>query len=185
MNVGFVGAGKVGFYLGKFLTENEIHVTGYYSRHIESALEAAKFTESKVYEELDLLVSDSDVLFLTVPDGEIKSTYDRIKKYNISGKQICHCSGALVSSEVFCDIDEYGAYGYSIHPLFPVSNKLTSYRELPGAFFALKAVGYTFMTGWHFLKIIVKEQGLLVHQTRLNIMQPVQLPVIYTWHFCK
>ena len=151
MKVGFVGAGKVGFSLGKFFAENskaceaaglnsdnQIQVTGYYSRHEESAGEAAKFTNSKFYKDVELLVKDSDAIFLTVPDGAIKSTYDRIKVFDITNKQICHCSGALSSGEVFSDAGERGACGYSIHPLFPVSDKLNSYREMPDAFFCLE-----------------------------------------------
>ncbi|MGN0732868.1 MAG: DUF2520 domain-containing protein [Emergencia sp.] len=189
MKVGFIGAGKVGFSLGKFFAENsgavqassrnaqaagqnaealgqhvqaagrnaealgqhvqaagqdsdnEIQVTGYYSRHAESAREAAEFTNSKCYEDVELLVEESDAIFLTVPDGAIKSTYDRIKVFDISNKHICHCSGALSSAEVFNDVRERGACGYSIHPLFPVSDKLNSYQEMPDAFFCLEGEG--------------------------------------------
>ncbi|MGN0385304.1 MAG: Rossmann-like and DUF2520 domain-containing protein [Lachnospiraceae bacterium] len=141
MKVGFIGAGKVGFSLGRFLSDNGIQVTGYYSWHIESARQAAEFTDSKCYEEMELLVKDSDVVFLTVPDGAIKSIYEQIKSYDISNKQICHCSGALSSTEVFSDVKKKGAYGYSIHPLFPISDKLNSYKEMPGAFFCLEGDG--------------------------------------------
>lgn len=58
MKVGFIGAGKVGFSLGRFLSEHEIQVTGYYSRHRESAKQAAEFTDSKCYEEMELLLKD-------------------------------------------------------------------------------------------------------------------------------
>ena len=49
MKTGFIGAGKVGFTLGKFFAENNIQVTGYYSRRRESAKEAAAFTGTTVY----------------------------------------------------------------------------------------------------------------------------------------
>ena len=44
MRIGFIGAGKVGFTLGKYFREHGIEVTGYYSRSIQSASEAAEFT---------------------------------------------------------------------------------------------------------------------------------------------
>ena len=47
MNIGFVGAGKVGFSLGKYFCNNDIKVSGYYSQNLESSKEAAKFTKSK------------------------------------------------------------------------------------------------------------------------------------------
>ncbi|MGN0346645.1 MAG: Rossmann-like and DUF2520 domain-containing protein [Lachnospiraceae bacterium] len=145
--IGFIGAGKVGFSLGKFFSTAGFTVTGYYSRHLESANEAAEFTDTKSFTELEDIVKESDALFLTVPDGEILFVYERIKGMLETGKQICHCSGALSSAEAFPQIDKTGAYGYSIHPLFPISNKLTSYRELPDAFFCLEGNG-PHLTEW-------------------------------------
>ena len=141
VTIGFIGAGKVGFTLGKFFTQGSIPVTGYYSRHGESAQAAARFTGTKAFEEIGDLVRESDTLFLTVPDGEITSVYREVAAFGIAGKQICHCSGASTARELFPGIEEAGAYGYSIHPLFPVSSKLTSYQELPDAFFCLEGTG--------------------------------------------
>lgn len=141
MKAGFIGAGKVGFSLGKFFSKNGIQVTGYFSRNPESAADAAAFTNSKRYISIEDIVRDSDAIFLTVPDGVISSIYEEIIKLEILDKQICHCSGALSAQDAFPEIDKCGAYGYSIHPLFPISSKLTSYRELGGAFFCLEGNG--------------------------------------------
>lgn len=141
MNIGFIGAGKVGFSLGKLLADNNIPVTGYYSRHEGSAKEAAEFTNTKLYNTLEDIVKDNDMLFLTVPDGQITTVYKELVSYDIHNKIICHCSGALSSKEAFPDIEEYDAEGYSVHPLFPVSNKYTSYKELQDAFFCLEGEG--------------------------------------------
>ena len=173
MKAGFIGAGKVGFSLGKYFSEHGIQVTGYYSRHAESAKQAAEFTNSKCYEDMKLLVSCSDVIFLTVPDGAIKSTYELLKTYDITNKQICHCSGALSAKEVFADVKEKGAIGYSIHPLFPVSDKLTSYKEMPGAFFCLEGDGEQLdrkiiLTKTDFDNSIVKEQISCKTDSNLN-----------------
>jgi len=138
MKIGFIGAGKVGYSLGRYFAENGLFLTGYYSRDIQSSMEAAKFTGSKGYEEISELVSDSDVIFITVPDGSIIEVYDKVKQVGIAGKQICHCSGAMSASEAFHDLSEYGASGCSIHPLFPVSSKYDSFRELHKAFFCIE-----------------------------------------------
>lgn len=61
MNIGFIGAGKVGFSLGKYLTERNVRVTGYYSRNPDSSREAADFTNTRQYMNLRHLVEDSDV----------------------------------------------------------------------------------------------------------------------------
>lgn len=138
LSVGFIGAGKVGFSLGKFFSEGNVRVTGYYSKHAESAKEAATFTGTKCFESLSEIVLNSDALFLTVPDGEISSVFQSIKDLNIAEKFICHTSGAMSSKEAFPDIESTNATGYSIHPLFPISSKYESYKELSDAFFCLE-----------------------------------------------
>lgn len=137
MKFGFIGAGKVGFSLGKYLADNNQTVVGYYSEFKEDAIEAAEFTGSTNYSQLKLLVEDSDVLFLTVTDVMIETVWNQIKETNLSGKIICHTSGAL-SSEVFSDISRRGGFGFSIHPLFAVSDKYHSYKELSGSYFTIE-----------------------------------------------
>ena len=159
MKIDFIGAGKVGFSLGKFFTEGGITVTGYFSRHRESSEEAAAFTNTKSYESSALIAKESDALFLTVPDGEITSVYEKLRTCGISGKQICHTSGALSAGEAFPRIQEYGAYGYSIHPLFPVSSKKKSWQELGDAFFCLEGDG-PHLSAW---KDLLTRLGVKTH----------------------
>ena len=148
MKTGFIGAGKVGFTLGKFFCSksstdcdsksDSIKVTGYYSRNTQSAEEAAKFTETQAFTDMGAIIEASDVLFLTVPDGSITEVYEQVRQYPIQGKYICHCSGSLSAGEVFPGIDQTGAYGYSVHPLFAVSDKYEAYKELQDVFFAVE-----------------------------------------------
>ena len=138
MKVGFIGAGKVGFSLGRYFADNGIELSGYYSRTADSARKAAEFTGSEFYSQPDGLISASDAVFLTVPDGAIKETYLSLTKYKLTGKQLCHCSGAMSATEAFPDISAYGALASSIHPLFPVSSKEESYKELGNAFFCIE-----------------------------------------------
>ena len=143
MKTGFIGAGKVGFTLGKYFSSksNEgsgIQVTGYYSRNTQSAEEAAQFTDTQAFTEMGALIEASDVLFLTVPDGSITQVYEEVRQYPIQGKYICHCSGSLSAGEAFPGIDQTGAYEYSVHPLFAVSDKYEAYKELQDVFFAVE-----------------------------------------------
>lgn len=137
MRIGFIGAGKVGFSLGKYFTEHDISVSGYYSRNPESAKEAAAFTKTKYYRSLQDAIKESDTLFLTVPDGSIREVYSEIIQSDIEGKVLAHCSGAL-SSMVFSGISLKGAYGYSIHPICAVSSKLTGSQDLSKAYFTIE-----------------------------------------------
>lgn len=138
MKIGFIGAGKVGFSLGKYFCEHGLEVTGYYSRNFQSAKEAAAFTSSAAYENRSELVANSDVLFLTVTDCAIADTYAAVCEEDIRGKIVCHCSGALTAASVFSDIERHGAAGFSVHPLIAVSSRYDSYRQLADVFFTLE-----------------------------------------------
>lgn len=137
MNIGFIGAGKAGFTLGRYFCEHGLNVTGYYSRNLQSAIQAAEFTNTMYFNDIESVVEASDTLFLTVPDGAVKEIWDYIRMLSIKNKIICHCSGSL-SSAVFSEIDNHQSYGYSIHPIFAISDKLNSYKEISGAFFTLE-----------------------------------------------
>ena len=138
MNIGFIGAGKAGFTLGKYFSAHGIEVTGYYSRSIRSAREAAAFTSSNVYEDAAGVLSESDVLFLTVPDGSIRPTYEALARGDIRGKIFCHASGALTAAAAFPGIEQKGASGFSVHPLLAINDRYRSYRELADCFLPWK-----------------------------------------------
>ena len=137
MEIGFIGAGKVGTSMGKYLTERGVKVSGYYSRTYQSAAEAADFTGTRAYETIESLVEDNEAVFLTVPDGAITSVWEQIRVLPIQNKIISHFSGSL-SSAVFSDISRRGAYGYSIHPLFAINDRFRSCRELSRAVFTIE-----------------------------------------------
>ena len=149
MRIGFIGAGKVGFTLGKYLEQKlnkeeiqknlpeTVTVSGYYSRQVESAKEAAAFTNTEAFDDLKKIVCASDVLMLTVPDGRIEAVWDSIKAFDIKGKLICHCSGAMTSN-IFSGVTEAGAFGYSIHPMYAISSTTKSYREMQKCFFTVE-----------------------------------------------
>lgn len=137
MRIGFIGAGKVGCSLGKYFVLNNMNVIGYYSKSYKSALEAANFTDTEVYNCLEDLVNNSDTIFITTPDDEILCIWQSIQRFNIKGKIICHTSGSL-SSKIFSNINKSCAFGYSIHPMFPFSNKYTTYKNLKNAYFSIE-----------------------------------------------
>lgn len=135
--VGFIGAGRVGTTLGKYFHDHNALVAGYYSRSEESARASAIFTDTACYSSIAELTYDCNMLFITVPDGLIESVWNEVSKYDINGKCICHCSGAM-SSSVFNNITGHGAFGYSIHPLCAVSSKENSYKNFSDVFFAVE-----------------------------------------------
>lgn len=97
MNIGIVGAGKVGFSFGRLLAEKGVRISGYYSRNSDSAREAAEFTNSGHYTDLGKFIEDSDAIFITVPDNAITEVYRQVAEFEIQDKYICHCSGACTA----------------------------------------------------------------------------------------
>ncbi|MBE5938264.1 MAG: DUF2520 domain-containing protein [Lachnospiraceae bacterium] len=135
--IGFVGAGRVGVSLGKYYTVKGMNVVGYYSRSADSAKAAATFTDTCQFNNMAELIAECDMIFLTVPDAQIESVWKEVSENNITGKYICHCSGAM-SSSIFDNITGLGAFGYSIHPLYAINSIYESYKELDRVFFAVE-----------------------------------------------
>lgn len=147
MTIGFIGAGKVGTTLAKYFKVNSselraydssFKVNGFYSlREGSKAYEAAQFTDTKCYLDLDEFLSECDVIFLTVPDGAIHDVAKDISKSpSFKDKILIHTSGAL-SSLVFSGISE----GYSIHPMCAVASATESYKEFNRVFFSIEGTG--------------------------------------------
>lgn len=145
MKIGFVGAGKAGCSLGKYFfgkaAQADIQVSGYYSLMKEEASWAAEFTNSMSFESMEEVVTASDTIILSTPDGAIKKVWETLGKDNIEGKIFCHLSGSL-SSDVFSGIEGYGAHPISIHPMFAFSDKESVYTQLKDVRFTLEGDSY-------------------------------------------
>ena len=137
MKIGFIGAGKVGFSLGKYFKEKGISVSGYYSRNQRSSAEAAKFTQTKSYDTIADVLQNSDTVFVTTSDSAIAEIWDQMKNLNVKNKNICHCSGSI-SSTVFFNGEKLGAHIYSIHPLYAINDKFNSWKNLSEAHFTIE-----------------------------------------------
>ena len=142
--VGFVGSGKVGTALGELFRSCGIVVSGYSSLLAEDAQAAAEKTASDAYADAAEVVEASDVIFFTVPDGEISNAWKSlVASYGAAacdalfGKIVCHCSGALPAA-VFADAAEYGAKAASVHPLFAISGGGSAQAKIGTALFTLE-----------------------------------------------
>ena len=136
MQISFIGAGKVGVSLGKYLKEKGRKVGGYYSLSPESAAWAATFTQTKQFYNLEQIMSSSDMIIFTVPDDRIAEVWEEAKPF-ANGKIIAHCSG-IHSSNIFSDIERTGSIAYSIHPLCAISDKETSWQRFGDALFTIE-----------------------------------------------
>lgn len=137
MKVGFIGAGKAGCSLGKYLRLHGTEVSGYYSKHDVSAKQAAEFTQTRAFDSLEQIVQMSDFLWLTTPDDQIALVWEDLRKLPLAKKCMGHCSGSL-SSEVFDGRHGSSVYGCSIHPLAAFCDKEHSYQALADAVFTVE-----------------------------------------------
>ena len=147
LRVGFVGAGKIGFALGTHLFEHGSKVSGYASRTQKAALWASQCTHSVSFSSLQALLDSTDLIFITVPDGAIAETAGQLADAaastpvgGLSGKLVCHASGALTSGELDA-CRKAGAACASVHPLCAVPDVPTSADapdRLAGMFFTLE-----------------------------------------------
>ena len=144
MRIGFIGAGKVGCSLGKYLKESagDWQIEGYFSRSSDSAKEAAVFTDSRVIDQAELLAQMSDVIFITTPDAAIAQIWQELCdcQIDLEGKIIVHCSGRLAST-VFEGALEQGATVASLHPFYAICDRFHSYETLAKAHFTLEGSG--------------------------------------------
>ncbi len=144
MRIGFIGAGRVGCSLGKYLKESESgwELAGYYSRSVASAREAADFTESEVFTDLLQLAKDCDAIAVTTADGAIADVWHRLCDCMDQWEHqiVLHCSGALAST-VFDGADARGVTAVSLHPFYAVSDRYHSYQTLGEALLTLEGSG--------------------------------------------
>lgn len=141
MKIGFIGAGKVGCTLGLYLGKTN-EIVGYMSRSADSAHFAANLTNSETFNNPSELFKLSDIVYITTPDTEIGPTWKRIVSQTessgvLKGKTVAHASGSLSSSE-FEGADKLGAYAISSHPLFAISSKTETAKELHKALIVIE-----------------------------------------------
>lgn len=139
MNIGFIGAGKVGTAFGKYLSNNGFNVKGYYSRSEKSAQNAARFCNSRVYSSINELTHSADIILITTNDDEIAKIVEKLTKENIlsTGQIVVHMSGAS-SSEILKAVKEKGCFTYSLHPLQAFADIEKAVMDLENTVFSIE-----------------------------------------------
>ncbi|MEL6271814.1 MAG: NAD(P)-binding domain-containing protein, partial [Chloroflexota bacterium] len=139
MNIGIVGAGKVGQTLAIAWQTVGITVSAIYSRTPQRANALAERVSSDTAIDPATVVAASDITFLTVPDDAIVSVAQNIVSQDIdcTGKAIVHTSGAH-SVNALAPLAEAGAVVGSLHPALPFADVETAVRAVRGATFAIE-----------------------------------------------
>ena len=79
MKTGIIGAGRVGCSLGKYFRSKNADLVGYYDTNAAAAKEAAAFTQTAGFDQVQQLVRESDILFITTPDSLLVPVWEEIK----------------------------------------------------------------------------------------------------------
>ncbi len=136
MKVGFIGSGKVGITFGRFLNDQKVTLSGYYSKRLESSQQAALSLNCRAFETLAEIVSQSDMIGITVNDDQIDVVVDAIAalKIDTSKKVFFHMSGArdcLTLKKLSDDC-------FSLHPLKAFPHVVDTPDAFEGVFFSLE-----------------------------------------------
>ena len=139
MQLGFIGAGKVGTALGIYLKEKGFELSGYYSRTTDSSIQSAARTQSHYYSTLNGLVEASDILFITTNDDQIESVVKQLCEDCClkPGQLIIHTSGALPST-ILSSVKAFGCFTYSMHPLQAFADVDKAVSDLSNTYFCIE-----------------------------------------------
>ena len=83
IKIGFVGAGKMGCSLGQYISlcnDERFTLSGYFSKSQNSSKQASELTNSVQYSNINALAEESDLIFLTVPDGVIAEVWKQLSE---------------------------------------------------------------------------------------------------------
>ncbi|AUG58169.1 Rossmann-like and DUF2520 domain-containing protein [Acetivibrio saccincola] len=173
MNVGIVGAGKVGYALALAFYNKNINISGIYSKSSKSALELNKKISADLPNDIIKTVKRSEIVFLSVSDNSIRSVAEEIaskvsKKY-IENKVFFHLSGALTSDELK-PLKDLGGHTASLHPAQTFASKEDGWKKLYNIYFGFegcnisKEYAKTIVEGFNGTMVCIeKEDKTLYH----------------------
>jgi predicted short-subunit dehydrogenase-like oxidoreductase (DUF2520 family) len=139
MRIGFIGAGKVGTAFGIYLKQKGFKIAGYFSRTRQSGSRSAANTASLYYSDLNQLIEETDIIFITATDDQIENICLQLCQTSSlrQGQIIIHMSGALPST-ILSSAKAFGCHIYSLHPLLAFADIEKSVCDLPEARFCLE-----------------------------------------------
>lgn len=124
--------------MGVYFKENGLDICGYYSRSAQSAEKASAITHSKAYSNIESLINDSQIIWITTSDDEIEKIAEQIALFNIKVKKtFVHASG-LLTSDVLIRLKEKGHRVCSAHPLLAFNDVQKAVQALKKTYFFLE-----------------------------------------------
>ncbi|MFZ4815573.1 MAG: Rossmann-like and DUF2520 domain-containing protein [Phototrophicaceae bacterium] len=140
MQLGFIGAGKVGGVLARHWQQAGVSISAVYSHtpaHTESLAQAVG---AEAMASPEGVITHCDLTLLTVTDDAIAPLAAQLAATagDLHGKGIIHTSGAH-NAQALEPLAQRGAQVGSLHPAFPFANAHLPYGALDGVAFAVEA----------------------------------------------
>ena len=138
--ISFIGAGKVGTALGIYFKKKGCDIGGYYSRTYQHAVLASNLTNSKAFNNIEELLMQSSMVWITVTDDALEKVANAIAQMDIPKhvKAFIHTSG-VHSSNILSSIGKKGFETYSAHPLMAFGTVEESAIQLESVYFSLES----------------------------------------------
>lgn len=139
--IAIIGAGRVGGAIGRLLAQAGFELAAVVCRTAASAEQARAFIGAGTATADPVqAAAAADIVFITTPDGAIKTVCDRIAAGGgfRRGALIVHTSGAH-TLDLLDGARNAGAYRAVLHPLQSLPGMEQGARNLPGSFFRIEA----------------------------------------------
>lgn len=122
MKIGLIGAGCAGTAVAGYFKNHGLDVAGFYSRRLEAAVDSAVITDTKAFLDMDELISQCDMLILSVSDDAIRKFAITLGKRQLGHKILCHFSASHPAD--ILDTGAHPAATYlALHPLCSFTDK--------------------------------------------------------------
>jgi len=170
MNIGIIGAGKVGTALGCVLKRKGFAVTAVASRRQASLDRARPYIGEESIYTLDngRVFASADVVAVTTQDREIHKVADQISAQGIAleGKVVFHTSGAHASCEL-SPLDKKGALLGSFHPLQTFPDIEAGIAVLPETYIFIEGDGAALPALRTLASAVGREWKLLARESKV------------------
>jgi predicted short-subunit dehydrogenase-like oxidoreductase (DUF2520 family) len=108
--VSIIGAGNVGFHLGKRFSKKGFDIVQVYSRKLEKAAFLAELTAAEPINDFSKINLDTDLFIIAVNDNSIADVAEKLKSSGIENQLVVHTSGATPSTILQPYFDHFGVF---------------------------------------------------------------------------
>lgn len=129
MTITLIGAGNIGFHLGKRIYKKGIKIHQVYSRNLKNAQFLSKKINAQAIDELSAVSDESDLYIIAVKDDAIARVVTALSRQKgMKKKLVVHTSGAASSQLIATHFKRYGVF----YPLQSFSkNRKVRFSTIP------------------------------------------------------